>query len=169
MVLVLVVFAVGALVGGWRPFTTEPDVYTFGPGGDLPGFALFDGQCASGRLGDGAEYSAAADTPCGDPHDVEVVGSTTPLNESRQVTYPGADAMAAFGRSFCAMVAASGQVAPSASGVDRSALRVAAIVPSEATFAAPNGPNVGSSGGRLVSCVITRADGQKLTDRFSVI
>ena len=169
MVLVLVVFAVGALVGGWRPFSGEPDVYTFGPDGDLPVFVLFDGQCAGGKLGAGAVYSSGTDTPCGDPHDVEVVGSTTPLNESRQVGYPGADAMAAFGRSFCAMVAASGQVAPNASGVDRSALRVAAIVPSEATFDAPNGPNVGSSGGRLVSCVITRADGQKLTDRFSVI
>jgi len=67
------------------------------------------------------------------------------------------------------MVAASGQVAQSASGVDRSGLQVAAIVPSEASFDAPNGPYAGSSGGRLVSCVITRADGQKLTDRFSVI
>jgi hypothetical protein len=169
VVLVLVVFAVGAFVGGWRPFSSEPDVYTFGPGGDLPTFVLFDGQCASGTLGTGAIYSSGTDTPCGNPHDVEVIGSTTPLNESRQVTYPGADAMAAFGRAFCAMVATSGQVAPAASGVDRSDLRVAAIVPSEATFDAPNGPNVGSSGGRLVSCVITRTDGQKLTDRFSVI
>jgi hypothetical protein len=169
VVLVLVVFAVGALVGGWRPFTGEPEVYTFGPGGDLPTFELFDGQCASGKLGNGATYGAGADTPCGDPHDVEVVGATTPLNESRQVGYPGARAMADFGRAYCAMVAASGQVAPTASGVDRSALTVAAIVPSEATFDTPNGPYAGSSGGRLVSCVITRADGQKLTDRFSVI
>jgi hypothetical protein len=169
VLLVLVVFAVGALLGGWRPFSGEPDVYTFGPGGDLPAFALFDGQCATGKLGDGAIYSSGTDTPCGDPHDVEVVGSTTPLNSSRQVSYPGADEMAAFGRSFCAMVAASGQVAQSASGIDRSGLQVAAIVPSEASFDAPNGPDAGSSGGRLVSCVITRADGQKLTDRFSVI
>ncbi len=166
---VLVVLAVGALLGGWRPFSSEPEVYTFGPGGDLPAFALFDGQCASGKLGDGASYTSGTDTPCGDPHDVEAVGSTTPLNESRQVSYPGAEAIAAFGRSFCAMVASSGQVAPAAGGVDRSALRVAAIVPGEAAFDAPNGPDVGSSGGRLVSCVITRADGQKLTDRFSVI
>jgi hypothetical protein len=169
VVLVVVVFAVGALVGGWRPFSAEPEVFTYGPGGDLPDFSLFDGQCASGTLGNGAVYSAGANTPCGDPHDVEVVGSTTPLNESRQVTYPGEDAMAAFGRSFCAMVADSGQVAPNASGVDRSDLRVAAIVPDEATFDTPNGAGSGSSGGRLVSCLITRADGQKLTDRFSVI
>jgi hypothetical protein len=168
-VVVLVVFGLGALAGGWRPFSSEPDVYTFGPGGDLPDFSLFDGQCASGTLGSGALYGSGSDTPCGDPHDVEVVGSTTPLNESRQVTYPGADALAAFGRSFCAMVVASGQVAQNAGGVDRSALRVAAIVPGEAAFDAPNGPGTGSSGGRLVSCVITRADGQKLTDRFSVI
>jgi hypothetical protein len=169
VVLALVVFALGALVGGWRPFSSDPDVFTYGPGGDLADFSLFDGQCASGTLGAGATYSSGANTPCGDPHDVEVVGSTTPLNESRQVTYPGEDAMAAFGRSFCAMVASSGQVAPNASGVDRSDLRVAAIVPGEAAFDAPNGAGSGSSGGRLVSCLITRADGQKLTDRFSVI
>lgn len=169
MVLVVVVFAAGALVGGWRPFSSEPEVFTFGPGGDLPTFALFDGQCASGKLGDGAVYGSGTDTPCGDPHDVEVVGTATPLNESRPLTYPGASAMAAFGRSFCAMVVSSGQVAPTASGVDRSDLRVAAIVPGEAAFDAPNGPDSGSSGGRLVSCLITRADGQKLTDRFSVI
>jgi hypothetical protein len=169
VVAVLVVFAVGALVGGWRPFSSDPEVYTFGPGGDLPEFSLFSGQCASGKLGEGASYGSLSDTPCGDPHDIEMVGSTTPLNESRQVTYPGADAMATFGRSFCAMVASSGQLAPSASGVDRSSLRVAAIVPDEAAFDAPNGPTSGSSGGRLVSCVITRSDGQKLTDRFSVI
>ncbi|HEY2192150.1 MAG TPA: hypothetical protein VGH76_07585 [Actinomycetospora sp.] len=165
----LVVFAAGALVGGWRPFSSRPEVYTFGPGGDLPTFSLFDGQCASGKLGAGAAYGSGADTPCGDPHDVEVVGTATPLNQSRQVSYPGADELADFGRAFCAMVVASGQLAPSASGVDRSALRVAAIVPGEAAFDAPNGPDVGSSGGRLVSCLITRADGQKLTDRFSVI
>jgi hypothetical protein len=171
VVVAIVVFAAGALVGGWRPFSSGPDVevYTFGPGADLPTFSLFDGQCASGKLGDGATYGSGTDTPCGDPHDVEVVGTATPLNESRQVTYPGADQLAAFGRAFCAMVVTSGQVAPSASGVDRSALRVAAIVPGEASFTAPNGPDTGSSGGRLVSCLITRADGQKLTDRFSVI
>ena len=169
MVLALVVLAVGALIGGWRPFSSEPDVYSFGPGADLPEFALFDGQCASGKLGDGAVYSSGTDTPCGDAHDVEVVGSTTPLNESRQVTYPGADELAAFGRAFCAMVVNSGQVAPNSSGIDRSDLRVAAIVPGEAAFDAPNGAGTGSSGGRLVSCLITRADGAKLTDRFSVI
>ena len=43
---------------------------------DFPTFALFDGQCAGGTLGDGATYSSGADIPCGDPHDVEVVGST---------------------------------------------------------------------------------------------
>ena len=80
--------------------------------GISPAFTLFDGQCASGKLGDGATYGSATDTPCGDPHDVEVVGATTPLNESRQVSYPGAQEMADFGRAYCAMVASSGQVAP---------------------------------------------------------
>jgi hypothetical protein len=168
-VLVLVVFAAGALVGGWRPFSSQPDVYTFGPGGDLAAFTLFDGQCAVGRLGDGEGYTDASNAPCGDAHDVEVVGTGTPLNSSREVSYPGAAAFAEYGRAFCAMVVASGQVAPSSGGVDKSALRVAAVVPAQSVFDEPNGTASGSSGGRLVSCVISRADGQKLTDRFSVI
>ncbi|WP_433799640.1 hypothetical protein [Actinomycetospora sp. CA-084318] len=165
----LVVFAAGALVGGWRPFSSRPDVYTFGPGGDLAAFTLFDGQCATGRLGVGASYTDSSNAPCGDPHDLEVVGSATPLNSSREVNYPGAAAFAEYGRAFCAMVVASGQVAPSAGGVDKSALQVAAVVPAQSVFDAPNGPASGSSGGRLVSCVISRSDGEKLTDRFSVI
>ncbi|WP_018335088.1 hypothetical protein [Actinomycetospora chiangmaiensis] len=162
-------FAAGALVGGWRPFSDEPAVYTFGPGGDLPAFTLFDGQCATGRLSAGTTYTDATNAPCGDAHDIEVVGTGTPLNSSREVSYPGAAAFAAYGRAFCAMVVASGQVAESASGVDKSALDVAAVVPTQATFDEPNGTASGSSGGRLVSCVISRSDGQKLTDRFSVI
>lgn len=169
MLAVLIVFALGALVGGWRPFSSDPEVYTYGPGGDLPAFTIIDGQCGNGTLGDGANYSEGADASCGEPHDIEVVGSATPLNESREVSYPGARALADFGRSFCAMVATSGQVAPNAGGVDRSDLHVAAIVPDETAFNSPNGAGTGSSGGRLVSCVVTRTDGQKLTDRFSVI
>ncbi|GAA4844913.1 hypothetical protein GCM10023201_39980 [Actinomycetospora corticicola] len=163
------VFAAGALVGGWRPFSSQPDVYTFGPGGDLPAFTLFDGQCATGTLGAGTAYTDSTNTPCGDPHDVEVVGTGTPLNSSREVSYPGAAAFADYGRAFCAMVVASGQVAESSGGVDKSDLRVAAVVPAQAVFDEPNGTASGSSGGRLVSCVISRSDGQKLTDRFAVI
>ncbi|MDL5157128.1 hypothetical protein QRT03_14260 [Actinomycetospora sp. Odt1-22] len=165
----LVVFAAGALVGGWRPFSSQPDVYTFGPDGDLPAFTLFDGQCANGRVGAGASYTDASNAPCGDPHDVEVVGTATPLNSSREVSYPGAAALAEFGRSFCALVVASGQVAPSSGGVDKSALQVTAVVPGQAVFDEPNGTASGSSGGRLVSCLVSRTDGEKLTDRFSVI
>ncbi|MEJ2868795.1 hypothetical protein WCD74_13570 [Actinomycetospora sp. OC33-EN08] len=169
VVLVLVVFAAGALVGGWRPFSSEPAVYTFGPGGDLPAFTLFDGQCASGRMGAGASYTDASNAPCGDAHDIEVVGTGTPLNSSREVSYPGEAALAEYGRAFCAVVVASGQVAPSSSGVDKSALEVTAVIPGQAVFDEPNGTASGSSGGRLVSCVISRSDGEQLTDRFSVI
>ncbi|MFC5061252.1 hypothetical protein [Actinomycetospora atypica] len=165
----LVVFAAGALAGGWRPFSSEPAVYTFGPGADLPAFTLFNGQCATGRMGSGATYTDSSNAPCGNPHDIEVVGTSTPLNSSREVSYPGESSLADFGRAFCVMVVASGQVAPSASGVDKSDLTVTAIVPGQAAFDEPNGTASGSSGGRLVSCVISRTDGEKLTDRFSVI
>ena len=81
---------VGALMGGWRPFTAAPDVLTFGPGGDLEQFVLFDGQCARGELASGGDFGAAADAQCGTPHDVEVVASRAPIDEGRPVATRGA-------------------------------------------------------------------------------
>jgi hypothetical protein len=166
---VLVVLLVGALLGGWRPFTSEPDVLTFGPGGDLEQFVLFDGQCASGRLARGGTFGASADAQCGTPHDVEVVASTAPIGEGRPVTYPGEDELAAFGRSFCALYQHSDLLVPSASGVDRDDLHMTAVIPSKAAFDDPQSAAASPSGARQVSCAISRDDGERLTDRFSVI
>lgn len=160
---------VGALMGGWRPFTTAPDVLTFGPGGDLEQFVLFDGQCARGELASGGEFGEAADAQCGTPHDVEVVASRAPIDEGRPVAYPGEAALADFGRAYCALFADSELLVPTSGGVDRADLRMTAVIPSEAAFAAPRTSGASSSGARQVSCVISRADGEPLTDRFSVI
>lgn len=165
---VLVVLLVGALLGGWRPFTSAPAVLTYGPGGDLEQFVLFEGQCARGELSSGGSFGESADAPCGTPHDVEVVAATAPIGEGRPVSYPGEDALAAFGRAFCALYQDSDLLVPRASGVDRDDLRMTAVVPGEAAFADPR--KAGSAaGGRQVSCVISRGDGEQLTDRFSVI
>lgn len=165
---VLVVLLVGALMGGWRPFTAAPDVLTFGPGGDLEQFTLFEGQCARGTLAGGGGFGEDADAQCGTPHDVEVVASAAPIGEGRAVSYPGEAAMAEFGRAFCALHVDSDLLAPSASGVDRDDLRMTAVVPSRSAFADPGSAGA-TRGGREVSCVISRDDGEPLTDRFSVI
>ena len=58
---------------------------------------------------------------------------------------------------------------PTSSGVDRGDLRMTAVIPSEAAFDDPAHRRARSSGARQVSCVISRTDGEQLTDRFSVI
>lgn len=165
----LVLLGVGALLGGWRPFADEPAVLTFGPGGDLAAFTLFDGQCASGDLAPGERFGPESDAQCGNPHDVEVVATTTPVGEGRPVGYPGEGALADFGRGFCALFVDSDLLVPSSSGVDRGDLRMTAIIPSETAFLDPRMDAASASGARQVSCVVSREDGEKLTDRFSVI
>lgn len=165
---VVAVLLVGALLGGWRPFTAQPDVLTYGPGGDLEQFVLFEGQCARGDLAGGGSFGESADAQCGTPHDVEVVASTAPVGEGRPVSYPGEAALAAFGRAYCALYQDSDLLVPQAGGVDRDDLRMTAVVPSEAAFEDPRSAG-SASGGRQVSCVISRDDGAALTDRFSVI
>jgi hypothetical protein len=166
--LALALLLVGALIGGWQPFSPQPDVLTFGADGDLEQFVLFDGQCARGELAAGGSFGPAADAQCGEPHDVEVVAARAPIDQSRPVTYPGEAAMAAFGRAYCALYIDSDVLVPTASGVDREDLRMTAVVPNKAAFDDPRSAG-STSGARQVSCVISRGDGEQLTDRFSVI
>ena len=169
MLLALVLLAVGALLGGWRPFGTSVAVRTFGPGADMAAFTLFEGQCASGDLSGDAGFGTASDTPCGDPHDVEVVATAPTLDDARPVDYPGEDVLGRFARAYCAMVVDSAELAPAAGGADKSDLAVTAVIPGEAAFAAPLTAAASSSGSRQVACVISRSDGTKLGDRFSII
>ena len=80
----------------------------------------------------------------------------------------GEAALADFGRAYCAMYVDSDLLVPSSGGVDRDDLRMTAVVPSRAAFADPGSAGA-TRGGREVSCVISRSDGEALTDRFSVI
>ena len=167
--LAVLLVLVGALLGGWRPFSAQPDVLTFGPGGDLEQFVLFEGQCARGELAGGGSFGSSSDAQCGTPHDVEVVATTTPVDETRPVAYPGEAAMADFGRSYCALFVDSQQLQAVSGGVERSDLRMTAIVPSEAAFLTPRTSDASTTGARQISCVVSRKDGGELTDRFSVI
>jgi hypothetical protein len=169
VVMAVLLVLVGALLGGWRPFTPTPDVLSFGPGGDLAAFTLFEGQCTSGDLAAGGTFGPESDAQCGNPHDVEVVAARAPIGQGRPVGYPGEAALARYGQAYCALFVDSDLLAPTSSGVDRGDLRMTAVIPSEAAFLDP-GSDVGSaSGTRQVSCVVSRTDGEKLTDRFSVI
>ena len=168
VVLALLLLLVGAMLGGHRPFAAQPDVLTYGADGDLEQFVLFDGQCARGELASGGTFGASADAQCGEPHDLEVVAARAPIDQGRSVSYPGEAAMADFGRAYCALFIDSDLLVPTSSGVDRADLRMTAVVPSEAAFNDPRSAG-SAAGGRQVSCVISRGDGEQLTDRFSVI
>ena len=169
LLLVVVIFAAGAFTGGWRPFATGVDVLSFGQGGDMARFALIEGECATGELGGTKGFSSDEDTPCGEPHDIEVVATRAPLEESRSSVYPGQAALARFGRAFCEIVADSDALEPEAGGVSKSDLTITAVIPSEAAFLAPRTADASSAGARQVTCVISRSGGDKLGDRFSVI
>ncbi|CAA9293100.1 MAG: hypothetical protein AVDCRST_MAG54-4617 [uncultured Actinomycetospora sp.] len=169
VVLALLLLLVGAMLGGYRPFAAQPDVLTYGADGDLEEFVLFDGQCARGELASGGTFGSSADAQCGEPHDVEVIAARTPIDSSRPVAYPGEGAMRDYGRAYCALFVDSELLVPTSSGVDREDLRVTAVVPSEAAFADPRSTAGSAAGARQVSCVISRGDGEPLTDRFSVI
>ena len=165
----LVIFAAGALTGGWRPFSTTVDVVSFGTDGDMARFTLIEGQCARGTLGAARGFGPDDDMPCGGPHDIEVVATRAPLEESRSAVYPGEAALARFGRAFCAIVADSDALAPEAAGTSKDDLVVTAVIPSEAAFLAPRTADASSAGARQVACVVSRSGGGELGDRFSVI
>ena len=169
VVVALLLVAVGALLGGWRPFSDVPSVETFGAGGDMSRFVLFDGECANGSLGSSQGFGSEDDAQCREPHDVEVVATRTPLDESREVTYPGEDALARFGRAYCELVLDSAAVADSSGGLSKSDLDVTVVIPTEAAFVAPTTADASSTGARSVACVVSRSGGGKLPDRFSVI
>lgn len=169
LLVVLLLLGVGALLGGWRPFSRSVDVVTFGADGDIARFTLFDGQCAVGSFSEPAGFPAETDTACGTPHDVEAVGSIDTLGEGRPVSYPGADELAAYGRAFCRMLVDSALVADTAGDVPKSDLRVTAVVPGRAAFESPRTDDAGTAGARQVVCVVSRSDGGKLGDRYSVV
>ena len=169
VVLALLLLLVGAMLGGYRPFAAQPDVLTYGADGDLEQFVLFDGQCARGELASGGTFGPDADAACGLPHDVEVVAARAPIDQGRPVSYPGEGAMRDYGRAYCALFVDSDLLEPTSGGVDREDLRVTAIVPSQAAFADPRSTAGSAAGARQVSCVVSRDDGEQLTDRFSVI
>ena len=58
----------------------DPDVTTYGPGGDLAAFAIGGGQCAEASLADvgPAGYAEGSGVPCDRPHAIEHFASAEP-------------------------------------------------------------------------------------------
>lgn len=169
VVAAVVLVLVGALLAGWSPFTRSVDVLTYGDGGDMRRFALFEGQCARGDLGRTQGFGPDDDAGCATPHDLEVVAARSPLEQSRSEAYPGRGALAEYGRSYCRLVLGSDVVAAGedASGVGVGDLTWTAVIPSEAAYLAPRTADASSAGARQVACVLSRSGGEPLTERFS--
>jgi hypothetical protein len=108
---VAAVLVAGAFAGGWfsgRAGMVEPvtdpakgETFTYGPGGDIPEFAVSPGSCGSSPLqrGRGVQSSVT----CDELHDFEVVYGTE-LYQAEEMGFPGDGRVKALGESVCAVV-----------------------------------------------------------------
>lgn len=159
-VVAAVVAVLGLVLGaaaGWllapRSDGNDVRVLRYGPGGDLPVFEINYPTCLNAQLLPGRVVSSAAAVSCDDPHDLELFEAMAPFDTRSDLPYPAAEDLATFGAAACRMVFGSDQVA----GDDKASLTVAALVPTEPTFAAA------SAGSRAVYCLLGAADGSQLT------
>jgi tRNA A-37 threonylcarbamoyl transferase component Bud32 len=133
--------------------------WDYGPGGQIPQFKLYSGTCASGSMQPGRAYTASI--ACDQPHDIEVVGVTTPLDTGYKGGYPGEDVLARDTEGYCALLFASAKIAPKDKA---SSLRFRALVPDQPAWDHAKTDDDPDGGARDAYCVVSAADGGQLKD-----
>jgi hypothetical protein len=137
---------------------SEVQVLTYGDGGDLPVFDVSITSCLQGGLVAGRQFPSGSTVSCDNPHDLEIFETLNPFDSQRDLPYPGRAQFAAYAGSACTLIFGSGVI----TGTDKSALEVAALVPSEKEF----GKRADSSSSytdRTVICLLRAANGTQLT------
>ncbi|MQA07205.1 MAG: protein kinase [Pseudonocardiaceae bacterium] len=162
----------GVFLGNWlfspgAPSSAMDETLTFGDGGQIPRFSYSDsyqGDCFTGQLTEGRRVDSSSQTDdCDDVHDFEVfyasgtldvpdAGDTFPNPD-----YPGEDALARYGESWCAMYFHSNQVSWRNKETE---LRFRALIPTEASWKA-KAADSDSGGSHNVYCAAYRADGNQ--------
>lgn len=140
------------------PRGATPAVLTYGAGGDLPVWEFSSASCVDGELVVGHQFPSSAAVSCDSPHELEVFATVDLLDTEHDLTWPGRDALAGAAGPSCQLVFDSALVA----GPDKSALRVAVLVPSAGAFSNRPGPT-SSFSDRHAVCVLRRADGSQLS------
>ncbi|WP_232241288.1 serine/threonine-protein kinase [Kutzneria sp. 744] len=165
-----VVLAAACFGGGWLsgklgvPDTavTSPAIlptWTYGPGGQIPKFKLYTGYCAGGAMEVGRAYTASMS--CDEPHDIQVFGISDALDTNYKGAYPGQDALARSAEGYCALLFASGKIAPTDKD---STLRFRALVPDNQAWDHVKTEDEPDGGARDAYCVVSSANGSQLTE-----
>jgi hypothetical protein len=152
--------AVGLGAGYLLPRQGERDVpvLSYGDGGDLPTFDVSSTTCLQGQLVAGRQFPSSSTVSCDTPHDVEIFETLDPFGTQRAMAYPGREQLSGYASAACGLVFDSAVI--TAAGKDR--LQVAALVPSDASFAKRASPT-SSFTDRDVICLLRAADGTQLT------
>ena len=165
-----VVLAAAAFGGGWLTGRLDvPDTavvspaiqttWSYGPGAEVPQFKLYTGSCAGGAMVTGHAYTTSMS--CDEPHDVQVFGTTTPLDTNYKGAYPGDDVLARSAEGYCALLFESNKIAPKDKD---STLRFRALVPGEQAWEHVKTEDEPDGGARDAFCLVYSANGSQLKD-----
>ncbi|MBB5896912.1 hypothetical protein BJ998_008171 [Kutzneria kofuensis] len=133
--------------------------WTYGPGGQIPQFKLYTGSCAGGSMQAGRAYTTSMS--CDQPHDIEVFGTTTPLDTNFKGGYPGQDPLARDAEGYCALLFSSAKIAPADKDTS---LRFRALIPGEQAWDHVKTEDDPDGAARDAYCIVSSANGGQLTD-----
>jgi hypothetical protein len=161
------VIAAAAFTGGiyaHKAFTTPggsgSQALTYGEGGQVPVFGLYENTCGIGEVAPAKLLNSDSREECDKPHDFEVfdVIDTLPVQSSLPDTaYPGLEQLKSLGVSRCEMTLKSEWVK------DGAKLKLTTLVPGENAWRKDKSGNAE----RKIWCVAAAMDGSKLDGTIS--
>ncbi|MEU7477345.1 protein kinase [Lentzea sp. NPDC042327] len=159
--------AVAAFVGGiythsWftSPTSGGTSAMTYGEGGEVPVFALYENYCGVGEVAPTKQLDSDAREECDKPHDFEVFDAIDLLPVSSSLpdaAYPGVEALKDVGIPRCQLMLDSQWIK------DGSKLKMSVLVPSQSAWE----KDKSGSAQRKVFCVAGAKDGSKLDGSIS--
>jgi len=138
--------------------SAEPTL-TYGVGGDIPVFEMYEGYCSDVAFAKSAQYKSGTQVDCTSSHLVELVADPDTLGAKKDLPYPGVEALKSFAESYCSMYFASGRI----DYQDKSELKYGALIPTDKAWDPDKG-----SGDRKAYCLVWRADNGKLSKSLVV-
>jgi hypothetical protein len=165
------ILVAAALTGGWfahgwltaadPPTGTEAAYagsFSYGDGGEIPDFELYNRACGNGDLKPGISFADTAD--CAKPHSIQVFGADAAIADPTgdRVSYPGRDRLDAYGKAWCSVLFGSEWVRyPDRSKDKSTVLSFVTLVPSEDYWRKKQDNE------REIICVLRSRDGTQLS------
>ncbi|ASO20127.1 hypothetical protein FHR81_000189 [Actinoalloteichus hoggarensis] len=132
----------------------------YGSGGELTGFSLGAGECASGALS-GRGFTRESAVPCEEDHDFEVFRRNRPFDLDTGAAYPGREELTRYAAGLCELYFTSDRIDLPADESDNLAFTV--IVPTESEWTTDSENTTGLNDENLSYCVLHRTDGATIT------